>query len=271
MARLWSNLRNTLVEQEQTIQRLEQQARAGTPFEPPPRPPSSASVVGLRAAIDQAMAEAADLENTSKVFQVITSLPVLWVRQRLDSDRDHSRNNALGCWFSGRSASHKDYVKVNWTKLAHPTTGRPLEVQPYIHQLSIVASGRGDHLHRAGTGGTHQVRKSLLSGDAGQMLNRKCEQVSHLCHNGGCYNPNHLVVEPKELNLARNSCQGRYILVGTDKTTIHPCEHWNWGGKGEYKHCILPQRIVNPSLRGKWVDSVQDGFVARTGRSDQAQ
>jgi hypothetical protein len=161
MARLWSSLRNTLVEQERTIEDLQQRARSGTPFEPPPRPPSSASVIGIRAAIDQAMIEAAEVENTTEVFQAINSLPVAWLRQKLDGDRDPSKNNTIGCWFSSRSASHKDYVKLNLRNTLHPVTKQTIGVQPYVHQLAIVADNRGGQLYAARNGGTHQVCRSL--------------------------------------------------------------------------------------------------------------
>jgi hypothetical protein len=73
MARLWSSLRNLLVQQEDTIAEL--QERVG-PSGPPSRPPSSMSVVGLRAVIDQALSEStADSEPTSVLLQAITSLP----------------------------------------------------------------------------------------------------------------------------------------------------------------------------------------------------
>jgi len=47
--------------------------------------------------------------------------------------------------------------------------------------------------------------------------------LSHLCHNGGCFNADHLVLEPATVNLDRNTCE-----------SIENCR-----GHGEYKNCIL--------------------------------
>ena len=156
MARLWSTLRNTLVAQEQEIGELHQRLRErgdGESLEPPTRPPSSASVQGLRAAIDDAMA-AVDPNDSTQLLRVINTLPPQWLRDRLASDRDRTRDNELGCWVSGRSASHKGYVKVNLRNTLHPVTGQAIRVYPYLHQLAIVADGRGAHLHNA----HHQVK-----------------------------------------------------------------------------------------------------------------
>ena len=101
-------------------------------------------------------------------------------------------------------------------------------------------------------------------GEVGVMLTGA--QVSHLCHRGGCFNPGHIRVEPKELNVSRNSCQGRVIIVAPDGTTIHPCEHWAWRGEN-HPHCILPKVKVDGSAAGKWVD-MRDGHpLVRTGHS----
>jgi len=32
--------------------------------------------------------------------------------------------------------------------------------------------------------------------------------ISHICHNGQCLNPKHLLIEPALKNLSRNSCRG---------------------------------------------------------------
>jgi hypothetical protein len=247
---LWQGLRNTLNEQQELIGMLQAalEENQGTALEPPLRPSSSASVTDIRAVFDLALADMpGNIVEPAATIRVISSLPANFLRQVLDGARARGEVNELGCWFSTRSPSHKGYVKVNLRNTLNPRTRVPIGVMVYQHQAAIVADGRGWQLTGASV------------------------QVSHLCHNCGCFNPRHLVVEPKELNLLRNSCQGKYVLVAPDKTTIHLCDHWNWQG-GNHRHCILPRLEIGREMAGKWLDCrAQGGVVVRTGRSEQGE
>lgn len=75
---LWSGLRNTLIGQERTIEDLEHAlANSGLASQLPARPPSSASVVSIRDAIDRALVENSnDLEPaTTHSLDALLSLP----------------------------------------------------------------------------------------------------------------------------------------------------------------------------------------------------
>jgi len=142
---------------------------------------------------------------------------------------------------------------VNFNHTKHPEgNGALIGCNPFLHQLVFVADGRGDLLLR--TTGTH------LGGPY---------EVSHLCHTPGCFNPGHLIIEPRALNEARNACKtARPIEVGGVR--IHPCVHWDdgqWydGEKGPQRRCILGEAVViGEEARGRNVDArVAGGFVIR--------
>lgn len=124
--------------------------------------------------------------------------------------------------------------------------------QPYLHQISLIADGRIDHLRNAGQGGS--------------------KQVSHLCHNGACFNPDHLVVESEGLNKRRNTCQGakrvRFFHIADNRnlrvdhhgnalyTEYNPCTH---GREENYIHCLLPVREIRDGRR--WATNGQGDFA----------
>ncbi|KAK1622346.1 zinc-binding loop region of homing endonuclease, partial [Colletotrichum phormii] len=73
----------------------------------------------------------------------------------------------------------------------------------YRHQLAIIAKGQSYALKQT-------------SGKDAQY------QVSHLCHQGGCFNPAHIIVEERELNRVRNTCQYKYKIQLPGGTIIDP-------------------------------------------------
>ena len=72
-----------------------------------------------------------------------------------------------------------------------------------MHQLAIVARG-----------GIAELRATLKGkgDDATQIY-----EASHLCHNDYCFNPDHLVVEPRKDNRARQGCNGLVSIPSTPK------------------------------------------------------
>ncbi len=237
MAGFWRDVREEIV--------------AGGRFAPPVRPPSSDSVVQIRDAMDLAMNDEAAAVPADEVH-ALSELPANWAVGILMGPARQPTVNELNCWMTGNQPSHKQYQKINLRNTRHPTQPGVLNLYPYRHQLAVVASGKGMQLNLATQGGSHQV--------------------SHLCHNPGCFNPNHVVVEPRELNVARNTCRGKFIVEGPDGSIIHPCWHWNWRGEGAHQTCILPRKTVPPALRGKYIQmSDENTFVQRTGRSSQGR
>lgn len=166
-----------------------------------------------------------------------------------------------GCWMKTTvSVTHEyGYQKVNWrnTRFPHPmregnTNGGSPEqgvpglvisraydkcsdqyngtigVQPFIHQLAVVAAGLGPHLVHTtkGKGSYH---------------------VSHLCHNTACFNPAHVWVETSEYNQGRKTCSGASMLINRqDGSIINPCPH----GVGGKPQCKLPRWPI-PSGSGQ--------------------
>jgi hypothetical protein len=74
--------------------------------------------------------------------------------------------------------------------------------------------------------------------------NSSYHSVSHLCNNHQCFNPRHLIVEPKSDHRKRQDCKGKIILI-RDGITCHPCVH---GGVNGMHKCILPVQDVSDTM-----------------------
>ncbi|KAK9489249.1 zinc-binding loop region of homing endonuclease-domain-containing protein, partial [Lipomyces doorenjongii] len=113
----------------------------------------------------------------------------------------------LGCWQSNLKRTNGYYCRLNLRNLN----------RPFLHQLALIADNRGAELKRT-------------------LSVRNYRSVTHLCHNGQCFNPQHLIVESTSDNNKRKACKGNAILV-REGITYHPCVH---GGVNEMHKCILP-------------------------------
>jgi hypothetical protein len=165
---------------------------------------------------------------TSEVLEQVIDLDPSWVKELLIRRRDKGTEDAalpryrcsdggVGCWMSATQPNRPGgYVKVNLSNTFHPDgSGNKIGVSVYQHQLSVVARGNGAMLRLAGKGGRWDV--------------------SHLCHNSLCFNPDHVRVEPKWLNSLRKVCAGLQRILLPDGSVIHPCRHAKWGVP-----CLLP-------------------------------
>ncbi|KAK9362511.1 zinc-binding loop region of homing endonuclease-domain-containing protein [Lipomyces starkeyi] len=120
----------------------------------------------------------------------------------------HHRTTSLGCWESDAKTHLRGYPIVCVSTGAKPfTTG--------LHRIALIADGRHDEL------------RATLHGYG--------YDVSYLCHNRKCFNPEHLVVESRLNNRRRQACSGHKILVG-DGFSYHPCAH---GSVEKMRKCIL--------------------------------
>ncbi|KAK9328610.1 hypothetical protein V1520DRAFT_261989, partial [Lipomyces starkeyi] len=72
------------------------------------------------------------------------------------------------------------------------------------------------------------------SGELKPTLGRSSCDVSHLCHNGQCFNSDHLIVESKKFEV--QGCNGHKVIIYGD-LHISPCQH---GGVEKMRKCILP-------------------------------
>ncbi|KAJ8102046.1 zinc-binding loop region of homing endonuclease-domain-containing protein [Lipomyces tetrasporus] len=118
----------------------------------------------------------------------------------------------IGCWESGLKGGR--YGRVLATPLL-----KSHGVSPFLHQLAVIATNRGDEL-----------KKTL------DRSSRSRFDVSHLCHNGKCFNPEHLIVESNANNLRRQTCNGHKVII-YGNFAYHPCPH---DGVEKMQKCILP-------------------------------
>jgi hypothetical protein len=136
---------------------------------------------------------------------------------------------STGCWITNNADSHENGYKSmnlqNTNTQMEDKVGKIGLKKAYLHCIALIADGREESLSWCTKGG-------------GTF------QVSHLCHNPGCFNPAHLLVEEQWLNKARNTCQGREIIrySGDGPLRYNPCNH---GGPGRVNvMCILPERDI---------------------------
>ena len=233
----WKAVRDNLNSLEEEVNELRAQLSGA---QTPVRPTTSASVNALRDAVEQAITGTAQAaSDASGTIEAICDLDVVWTMRLLE--RYRQQTNAINCWISDLAPGHQNgYVKINLRNSPVPgEPGKKIGVSPWLHQLAVVASGRGPTLRLTTDGEYH---------------------VSHLCHNGSCFNPAHVIVEESELNEKRKGCQGLYVMKLPDGTVIDPCVHWTDGWR---VHCILPVRGIPQEAQGKWVDLSPNGPIIR--------
>lgn len=191
------------------------------------RPATSASVDQLRFDLQDLMdAEFGDLHEVSETVESIWDLDPAWVHSKLNADREaaveaqDSRARQLGCWLRRADSNHEyGYTKVNLRNTFRPGSRTRIGCQPFRHQLAVVAAGFGQNL----------LRTSAPDGT---------DEVSHLCLNPRCFNPDHVIVESKEINRKRWSCGGAWAVRAADGTVYYPCPH---GGEEHGRQCLLPR------------------------------
>ena len=240
---LWRAVRDALNEQHHEILEIRSIASAGQ-LELPPRPLTTSTVAECRKAVEHALEEAAaEVQDASATIGVLKDIPPHWARNFLlrKYKTSSTSDSVLGCWICNLQPGHPNgYIKIN---LRNTTCNPPgsnsfqpeLGIQPWLHQLVIVGKGQGAML-------------PLTTGTGGY-------EVSHLCHNPACFNPEHIVVERAELNRARNSCHDRVVFEVEGLIVINPCPHWNdaaWnlGERGLGKACVLPTMKIPKEMIG---------------------
>lgn len=227
VAQFWQDVRDIILRLEDDLQR----ATAGPPA---PRPTTSDSVDQVRQAIsDELVRQSVTLPDTGSTIDEIYALDPAWVEGKLRSLRNQQRP-ALGCWETNIHSGHPSgYKRVNWRNTKIPGSRHNFSGMPYLHQLAVVADGNG----------------VLLLRTAREWDDPDVYEVSHLCHNTGCFNPQHVVVESQGLNGRRKQCSTAVIVVHPDGTVYHPCPH----GAEEGRHtCLLPRRDLVPRTYNIW-------------------
>jgi hypothetical protein len=204
-----------------------------SPFRAPPAVEPGTSPARMIARDDHHSAmdiQAASYEaQLSKTVRAIYDLNPQWARDFLVGKRTRVTNG--GCWECDNAAdSSKGYVKFNIGNTIKPggqltfnqAVPGPGNINPFAHQLGAVAAGLGQMLMNT-------------------VTNAASYQVSHLCHNGSCFNPEHLTIESAVLNKARNTCQGQVITICSCGQIYNSCCH---GSTEMQKRCLLPTARV---------------------------
>nr|BAB87243.1 His-Cys box homing endonuclease [Coemansia mojavensis] len=128
------------------------------------------------------------------------------------------------CWKPTTKPTHRNgYCQINLRHTLLDASDKKIGRCIYLHHLSLVAANKAHELTRLNAG-------------------KKRLQVSHLCHRGWCFNPEHLVVESQRLNAKRNNCKGNNIFITNNGVTINPCPH---GKNGIRPSCILPIKHIS--------------------------
>jgi hypothetical protein len=143
----WKDVRTSLNDQDALITSLQQQlAAASIPPMTPVRPPTSNSVAVIRDIVEQAIVSAAQQKDEiSTTIDAIYDLDPAWAMAFIRRQKNIHLSNAseLGCWVSGNAAAHQTgYMKMNMRNTVGPR-GQKFDVQPYGHQMGVVASGYG--------------------------------------------------------------------------------------------------------------------------------
>ncbi|EHK48539.1 hypothetical protein TRIATDRAFT_18900, partial [Trichoderma atroviride IMI 206040] len=126
------------------------------------------------------------------------------------------------CWFTSAKPLKGQFTRINLDKTPHPSGQGHIGLKVYRHRLAMVAKGEA----------------LLLS------ITSKTWQISHLCRNKGCFRPEHVEMEPAELNAARDECRGKSIFMLPNCGVLHPCPHWDWQGRQGHLKCILPVEYI---------------------------
>ncbi|KAK9242183.1 zinc-binding loop region of homing endonuclease-domain-containing protein, partial [Lipomyces tetrasporus] len=144
---------------------------------------------------------------TARAVRILNQLTQEKANQIITSR--HIRTTDLGCWEGNSRPDYKGYVYVMLSVCGEAQTAR-------VHQVALVAYNRRDELEAT--------------------LGQSNYDISHLCHNGNCFNPEHLIVESSTNNLRRRICNGQKVLVHSE-FSYHPCPH---GRIEKLRKCILP-------------------------------
>ncbi|KAL7894194.1 zinc-binding loop region of homing endonuclease domain-containing protein [Trichoderma sp. SZMC 28014] len=203
-------LRNTVLAQISTIPK------------PIPRSNTPDLVLDARLRIKQELNSMCAIFEPDAQLAMLKTLPPEWARDKLESTRTVSLDNDAGCWFSDTKPKKRQYTILSLYLTPHPSQEGFVGLTVYRHRLALVAKGEAPLL----------------------ALSPRDYDISPLCHNEGCFRPEHLEMEPIKLNRVRSECRGKSILTLPDGGVLHPCPHWDWQGSQGYQKCVLPVEYI---------------------------
>lgn len=192
-----------------------------TPTKNPPPPPLSKSAQQLAAVSPKAA------RNTLERLKV-------GYTQKSGQGYPAMQTNMAGCWLAQKSTNRADNGYVQISPMVE-STGRSANG---VHKEAVLPQGA----HRLAV-------RAWKSEEDSRNITDKGWDASHLCHQPTCFNPDHIVVEPKWLNELRKKCAGYGGVI----TLV------NILGQA-YK--ILPAKKCS-CADGKCIQMVQNGIAER--------
>lgn len=189
------------------------------------RPDSGSSVAEVKARLQEYLDSFTDrLDEDALSRSKIWDMPQAFALRLLTEKRDPQSEqaySAIRCWMKTPDANR--YPKVNLRNTRHHTGVGTYDTQAFLHHLAVIAKGSGGKL------------RSVLH----DPVDGEQYQVSHLCHNERCFNPDHVEIEAAVVNQARKACAGtRNINCSGCKARYVHCAHNRMDGSCGRK-CIV--------------------------------
>lgn len=185
----------------------------------------------------------------------VTSWPVVSVRFSRSHHALHS------CWIRrpgmsqlkhrpciniGPLRATNDRVKPEYRSVVPPTfyeINRLLKSTPIGPRKAGRCRGRDQQKSSSSslTIGLHIIAARVRFGEEFGQRRLKGYESSHLCHNRECFNPQHVYLESKRANLARDACRDREEVT-VDGKKVLTCEHGDVDS--EIPFCTLRRLII---------------------------
>jgi Zinc-binding loop region of homing endonuclease len=189
------------------------------------------------AALQERLAFQAQLSAFRQHIERFNLIPQDWAMTYL-KERTKQVVEPLGCWEGVKKGSRtggsdsRGYVQADLQKTV--INGKTIGIMCYMHQLAVIARG-----------GITELRAACKGKEKGVDTTQEFE-VSHLCRNDFCFNPDHIIVEPRIENRNRQGCNGAEIIT-IGGFTWNPCRHAHGSQR---KACLLPTRTFSKEARG---------------------
>jgi len=169
--------------------------------------------------------------SPSESAKIVLEFTPSYAKELLRTRTEPTPSNDIGCFNHTLAAHSKStfYAKVNLKSQLGE-----VNKNVYLHHLAVLAK-------------TNEDGKAMLQGvyASSSLDGNQALEVSHLCHNTKCVNPDHLTVETKAANLGRSSCKNQK-RVHFGQKGYDPCDHRK---APTYKSCILPVVHICSSVR----------------------
>lgn len=155
-------------------------------------------------------------------------------------------DEATGCLMVSKTGNKRDSEGVPKGYCKRRMGGAAGRANLFCHHIAFFSSAEFDSFSLDSAVGMAEVKKRLTAN----------WEFSHLCHNTGCINPDHLTLESAQDNQARNMCNGwAFVECPQCSEVFNPCKHW--------PQCILP-------VQGAWADELPPYQVEEEVKEEEA-